>query len=93
MLTTHLAGHPAFEADLVDGVSTVGGGSAPGSALATRLIRLTPREQSTVSLERRLRALDPPVIGRIENDRVLLDLRTVSPEQDDQLLAALRTLT
>lgn len=93
VLTTHLAGHPAFEADLIDGVSTVGGGSAPGSALATRLIRLTPREQSTVSLERRLRALDPPVIGRIENDRVLLDLRTVSPEQDDQLLAALRTLT
>ena len=93
VLTTQLAGHPAFETDLIDGVSPVGGGGAPGSALATRLARLTPRGQSAASLERRLRALDPPVVGRIENDRVLLDLRTVSPEQEAQLLAALAPLT
>ncbi len=91
-LAAGLDGHMLFEAELVDGVSTVGGGGAPGSAIPTRLIRLTPRDESAVSLERRLRQLRPPVVARIENDRVLLDLRTVMPEQDDQLAATLNSL-
>ena len=88
-LARRLEGHPVFGADVVDGLSTVGGGGAPGSALPTRLARLTPRADSAARLEARLRGLHPPVVARIEQDRVLLDLRTVLPEQDDLLAGAL----
>ena len=91
-LADRVAGHPVFEANVVSGASTVGGGSAPGSALPTRLVRLTPRGGSAVKLEARLRGLHPPIVARIEHDRVVLDLRTVLPEQDDQLTAALSGL-
>ena len=84
-----LEGHTLFEADIIDGVSTVGGGGAPGSALPTRLVRLTPRGHSASRLAERLRGLRPPVIARIERDRVLLDLRTVPTEQDERLGAIL----
>jgi L-seryl-tRNA(Ser) seleniumtransferase len=70
-------------AEVVDGFSTIGGGSAPGSRLPTRLLALTmPAERLEVSL----RAQQPPVIARIENGRVVLDLRTVPPGEDDRLL-------
>ena len=88
-LAGRLAGHALFEADVVDGVSTVGGGGAPGSALPTKLVRLAPRPHSAARLEERLRGLRPPVIARIEQDRVLLDLRTVPTEQDEPLATIL----
>ena len=88
-LAARLSGHAAFVADIVDGVSTVGGGGAPGSALPTRLVRLTPLDGSAANLAARLRGLHPPIVARIENDRVVLDLRTVLPQQDDQLATAL----
>ena len=85
-----LAGLPAsLHAEAIDGVSTIGGGSAPGSTLPTRLIALSHPAQSASTLEAALRAGDPPVIARIENDRVVLDLRTVLPEQDAIVAAAL----
>ena len=90
-LAGQLAGHAVFGADLVDGVSTVGGGSAPGSALPTRLVRLTPRGDSAASLAARLRGLRPPIVARIEHNCVMLDLRTVLPQQDGQLGTALTT--
>jgi seryl-tRNA(Sec) selenium transferase len=72
-------------AEVVDGFSTVGGGSAPGSELPTRLVALSaPADR----LESALRAQQPPVVARLERDRVVLDLRTVPPEQDT-LLAGL----
>ena len=71
-----------LSAEVVEGVSTIGGGSAPGSRLPTRLVALTAAALSAPALEARLRAADPPVIARIEDGRVLLDLRTVPPEQD-----------
>ena len=92
-LAGRLSDHPLFGVDVVDGLSTVGGGGAPGSALPTRLARLTPRAHSAARLVARLRELRPPVIARIEQDRVVLDLRTVMPEQDDVLAAALLGLT
>ena len=67
---------------VIDGTSTIGGGSAPGSSLPTRLLELTHPELTADQIEPRLRALDPPVIARIENDRVVLDLRTVNPGDD-----------
>ncbi len=73
-------------AQVVDGFSTIGGGSAPGSSLPTRLVALhVPHAEELLA---RLRAADPPVIARIENDQVVLDLRTVLPEQDDAVAAA-----
>ena len=91
-LAEQLAGHPLLTADVVDGVSTVGGGGAPGSALPTRLTRLTPRQGSATTLEARLRTLRPPIVARIDHDRVVLDLRTVLPEQDGQVVDALHRL-
>jgi len=78
--------------ELEEGVSTLGGGSAPGSTLATVLIAASHVTVSATQLERLLRHSDPHVIGRIQDDRVLLDLRTVLPEQDERLLAILNTL-
>ena len=75
-------------AEIVDGHSTIGGGSAPGSALPTRLIALVHQRMPTEEFERRLRQGDPPVIARVEHGRVLLDLRTIPPEQDETLIAA-----
>ena len=75
-------------ASVVDGQSTIGGGSAPGSALPTRLVAVTHPTLSPDGFEAALRALDPPVVARIEHGSVQLDLRTVAPA-DDQRLGAL----
>ena len=74
-----------WSARVIDGMSTVGGGSAPGAELPTRLIELGHAELSAVRIEERLRALEPPVIARIQNERVVLDLRTVAPGDDGAL--------
>ncbi len=92
-LASRLADHDLLRAEVVDGMSTVGGGSAPGSALPTRLVRLTPTTGSSTELEQRLRNLSPPVVARVEQDAVLLDLRTVLPEQNEQLATLLGDLT
>jgi len=74
-----------LSASLIDGESTIGGGSAPGATLPTRLLRLTHARLSAAAVEQRLRGLDPPVIARIENDHVVIDMRTVMPHQDEML--------
>jgi L-seryl-tRNA(Ser) seleniumtransferase len=78
--------------ELAEGVSTLGGGSAPGSTLPTVLIAARHARVSATQLESLLRHSDPHVIGRIQDDRVMLDLRTVLPEQDERLLAMLNAL-
>ena len=83
-----LAALDGVTAEVVGGASTVGGGSAPGSAIATALLALEVRGYGADSLDARLRRLRTPVVARIEDGRLVLDLRTVLPEQDD-LLAAL----
>jgi len=75
----------SLSATVVDGLSTIGGGSAPGSTLPTRLLQLRHRELRAHALEARLRTMDPPIIARIENDIVVLDLRTVLPADDERL--------
>ena len=79
-----------WRADTVDGVSTIGGGSAPGSGLPTRLIAISRGGQSADALDARCRALDTPIIGRIDDDRFLLDLRTVREEEDEEIALAFR---
>jgi L-seryl-tRNA(Ser) seleniumtransferase len=69
------------------GQSVTGGGSTPDLSLPTWLIVLT--HEKAAALERRLRANNPPVIVRIERDRVVLDLRTVFPEQEDAIARAI----
>jgi L-seryl-tRNA(Ser) seleniumtransferase len=66
----------------------VGGGALPGVELPSAGLAVTGDDPD--ALLARLRAGDPPVIARIEDDRVLLDLRTVAPEEDAELLARLR---
>jgi L-seryl-tRNA(Ser) seleniumtransferase len=73
-----------LRADAVEGFSAIGGGSAPGTRLPTRLVAIAV---PAARLESALRAGRPPVIARIENDHVVLDLRTVPPEHDDELVA------
>ena len=81
-----------FEAAVIDGFSTIGGGSAPGTTLPTALVRLRHPSLGANALERELRQLDPPVIARIENDHVVLDLRTVLPVQDSVVAALIAPL-
>jgi L-seryl-tRNA(Ser) seleniumtransferase len=70
--------------------STAGGGSLPGETLPTFVLALTAR--SANRLLEKLRGAHPPVIARLENDRVLLDPRTVLPEQDPTLLKAIKPI-
>ena len=72
--------------EVVPGESTVGGGSLPGSTLPTWLVAI--RHPRPVALAAQLRAAPTSVIGRIEDDRLLLDPRTVLPEQEKLLLQA-----
>ena len=75
-------------ARVVDGRSTVGGGSLPGETLPTKLVAI--QVDSPDELARRLRAGNPPVIGRIEDDLFLLDPRTVLAEEDEVLIEAIK---
>ena len=81
-----------WRAGLVAGWSAIGGGSAPGVELPTWLVAIAKDGLTPDSLEERLRRLMPPVIARIERDQLLLDLRTVVPDQDRELATLLSTL-
>jgi len=83
-------------ATVMDGESVVGGGSLPGSTLPTKLVAIkAPGKGKGPSMVQRLaaelRAQHPPVIARIEGNCLLLDPRTVPPEEDEILLAALHS--
>ncbi len=78
-----------FKLEIIDGQSVIGGGAAPSSVLPTRLVALSHADLSANELSCHLRASDPPIIARVEDGRVLLDLRTVFPEQDLKLADAL----
>jgi len=67
-----------------DGRSAVGGGSLPGETLPTRLVALC--EPSPERLASTLRRADPPIIARVEDELLVLDPRTVQPEEEDRLL-------
>jgi L-seryl-tRNA(Ser) seleniumtransferase len=75
--------------EVLDGESVIGGGAAPSAILPTELLAMTFEGRSADELSARLRASDPPVIARVEEGRVLLDLRTVFPEQDEALVQAI----
>jgi L-seryl-tRNA(Ser) seleniumtransferase len=74
---------------VIDGVSMVGGGSLPGESLPTKLVALGPARGVT-GFARRLRLGDPPVVTRIDDDRLVLDLRTVDPRNDKVVASAVQ---
>lgn len=78
--------------EIIKGHSAIGGGSAPTSHPETWLISVSQPNTSADSLAASLRANDPPIITRIENDRVLIDLRTVNAEEITELAESLRHL-
>ncbi|MCA1839564.1 MAG: L-seryl-tRNA(Sec) selenium transferase [Actinobacteria bacterium] len=77
--------------DIVDGHSTTGGGSAPGTQISSVLIEVSPSLIGTEGLRAALGKGDPPIISRIVNDKVVIDLRTVLVEQDQLLRKALHS--
>ncbi len=74
---------------MIDGESLIGGGAAPSSVLPTRLLALSGADLGADELAARLRANDPPIVARVEEGRVLLDLRTVFADQDSVISSAL----
>jgi L-seryl-tRNA(Ser) seleniumtransferase len=78
------------QGELIEGSSTVGGGSLPGETLPTWLVAINLRHPDKfLSL---LRRSQPPIIARLEDDQVVLDPRTVLPDQEDQLLSDLHNI-
>jgi L-seryl-tRNA(Ser) seleniumtransferase len=77
-------------AGLLEGNSVVGGGSCPDCSLPTVLLALESERHSPNDIEQQLRSSYPPVLVRLEGDRVLLDLRTVFPAQEKLLLEGLQ---
>jgi len=78
--------------ELIDGESVIGGGAAPSAVLPTRLIAVSCDGLSADEVSASLRASHPPVIARVEQGHVLLDLRTVFPEQDEVLIQTLQQI-
>ena len=84
-------------AQVIDGETMIGGGSLPGGTLPTRLVAVSRKGKKrgpsvAQKLARKLRSQETPVIGRISDDVLLLDPRTVLPEEDETMLQALRSL-
>jgi L-seryl-tRNA(Ser) seleniumtransferase len=85
-------GNSKLQIELLDGDSVIGGGAAPSSVLPTRLLALSCDGLSADELASRLRRADPPIIARIEEGRVIFDLRTVFPAEDPLIARALQQI-
>jgi L-seryl-tRNA(Ser) seleniumtransferase len=75
--------------DVIDGESVIGGGAAPSATLPTRLLAITCQGLSAHELASRLRANNPPIIARVEESRVVLDLRSIFPTHVNVISEAL----
>ena len=82
---------PDLRFEIVSGDSVIGGGATPEQSIPTWLIAIEC--PNAAAAERQLRAADPPVVARIEKDRLLLDLRTVLAEEEAALLRALSAIS
>jgi L-seryl-tRNA(Ser) seleniumtransferase len=83
---------PGLKVEVIDGESVIGGGAAPSSTLPTRLLAVGVEGLRADDLMARLRAAELPVIARVQDDRVLLDFRTVFTDQDEAVVASLRAI-
>jgi L-seryl-tRNA(Ser) seleniumtransferase len=82
----------AVRAELEEGDSVIGGGSAPEVRLPTVVVALASDEISAASIEGRLRCHRVPIITRTERDRVIIDLRTVAAEEEAVIVEAAAAL-
>jgi L-seryl-tRNA(Ser) seleniumtransferase len=80
---------PALSWTLEPGISRPGGGSSPAGEIPTTLLAIADPSGDAGRLDARLRRGDPPVVGRVSEGKLLLDLRTVLPEQDETLARCL----
>ena len=78
--------------EIVAGRSAIGGGSAPTTHPPTALVALAHARLSADAVEARMRRSSPPVVARIMEDRVVLDLRTVEPAEESEIIEALAAL-
>src|SRR5207244_1119551 len=83
-------GRVSASVSLEPGISQVGGGSLPGERLPTTLVVVAPESIGEEELARRLRMGEPPVFGRLQHERLLLDPRTVTDAEVPGLAAAVR---
>jgi L-seryl-tRNA(Ser) seleniumtransferase len=90
--TSQLKSQSKLSVELIDGESVIGGGAAPSSVLPTLLLALSCDGLGADELAARLRTYDPSIIARVEQGRVLLDLRTVFEDQDPIIAAALERI-
>ncbi len=79
-------------AKVIDEQSYLGGGSVPTQQQSTVCIAITPQASGVDAFAAALRASHPAIIGRIRKQRLLLDLRTVFPGQDAEIVAAIRSI-
>jgi L-seryl-tRNA(Ser) seleniumtransferase len=90
----HVSSEPKdLQVEVIESRSVLGGGAAPGSTLPTRVLAVKSERMSADELCARLRQWQTPIIARVEDDRVLLDLRTVEPEQEAEIAAALQSFS
>ncbi len=81
-----------LQIEVISGESLIGGGSAPTSTLPTFLLAVTAGHLSADELATRLRQHNPPIVARVEEGRVLLDLRTVFENEEADVVKALQSL-
>jgi L-seryl-tRNA(Ser) seleniumtransferase len=84
---------PQLKVAVVEARSVIGGGSAPGATLASRAVAVSSAEMGADAIAKKLREWGTPVIARVEDGRVVLDLRTVGPEQDAVVVAAVESVS
>ena len=87
-----LSGQLQFSIQVQQGESVIGGGSTPAQSLPTTLLAVRHAHRSAQELENLLRRNSTPIIARVEQDALLLDLRTVFEEQDEELIRALEAI-
>ncbi len=83
---------PQLEIEVVESRSVLGGGAAPGSTLPSRALAVGSGQLSSDEMLARLRRWATPIVARVENERVLLDLRAVEAAQDAAIIAALESI-
>src|ERR1019366_2359575 len=92
-LARKISAQPAFTAFLRDGKSVIGGGSTPGQTLDTSMVAVEHSLHGAARLDELLRRNRPAIVGRVEKDEFIIDLRTVAADQDAKIAEAFEGLS